>query len=101
MGLMAGLLAVAAGVGAYGWVGIYFVISAEAGGATESGLLSGVSFAAIVVGLLTGAPIFGMMLEAFDSYGAAWTTFALLSALVAVVVAVFASAIHRECQQAR
>jgi ACS family hexuronate transporter-like MFS transporter len=99
--LWAGVLAFAAGVGAYGWVGIYFVISAEAGGATESGLLSGVSFAAIVVGLLTGAPIFGMMLEAFDSYGAAWTTFALLSALVAVVVAVFAGAIHRECQQAR
>ena len=95
--LWAGALAFAAGVGAYGWVGIYFVISAEAGGATESGLLSGVSFAAIVVGLLTGAPLFGVILEAFDSYGAAWTTFAMLSALVAGVVATFAGAIHREC----
>lgn len=99
--LWAGVLAFAAGIGAYGWVGIYFVISAEAGGPTESGLLSGVSFAAIVVGLLTGAPVFGMMLEAFDLYGAAWTTFALLSALVAIVVATFAGAIHRECQRAR
>jgi hypothetical protein len=36
-------------------------------------------------------------LEAFDSYGAAWTTFAMLSALVAGVVATFAGAIHREC----
>jgi sugar phosphate permease len=96
--LWAGVLAFAAGVGAYGWVGIYFVISAEAGGATESGLLSGVSFAAIVVGLLTGAPIFGIILQASDSYGAAWATFALLSALVAVVVAANARAIHRECQ---
>jgi predicted MFS family arabinose efflux permease len=94
----AGLLAFAAGVGAYGWVGIYFVISAEAGGATESGLLSGVSFGAIVVGLLTGAPIFGLILEAFDSYGVAWMTFALLAALVAVVVAAFSRDIHRECQ---
>jgi predicted MFS family arabinose efflux permease len=99
--LWAGLLAFAAGVGAYGWVGIYFVISAEAGGATESGLLSGVSFAAIVVGLLTGAPLFGLVLHAFDSYGAAWTVFALLSAVVAAVIGSFARAIHRECQPAR
>ncbi len=99
--LWAGALAFAAGVGAYGWVGIYFVISAEAGGATESGLLSGVSFAAIVVGLLTGAPVFGIILQLSDSYGAAWTTFALLSALVAITVAAFAGAIHRECQPAR
>jgi predicted MFS family arabinose efflux permease len=99
--LWAGLLAFAAGVGAYGWVGIYFIISAEAGGAAESGLLSGVSFAAIVIGLLTGAPIFGMVLQAFDSYGAAWTVFAVLAALVAVAVAACAGAIHRECQPAR
>ena len=98
--LWAGALAFMAGVGAYGWVGIYFVISAEAGGASESGLLSGVSFAAIVVGLLTGAPIFGIILQLSDSYGAAWTAFAVLSALVAVVVGLFARAIHRECQLA-
>ena len=54
-------------------------------------------FAAIVVGLLTGAPIFGIILQLSDSYNAAWTTFALLSALVAVVVAANAAAIHREC----
>lgn len=99
--LWAGVLAFAAGVGAYGWVGIYFIISAEAGGSTQSGLLSGVSFAAIVVGLLTGAPIFGLVLQAFDSYRAAWAVFAAFSALVAVVVAVYAPAIHRECQPAR
>ena len=78
----------------------YFIISAEAGGATQSGLLSGVSFAAIVVGLLTGAPIFGLTLQAFDSYGAAWTVFAVLSGVVAVVVAACGAAIHRECQPA-
>src|SRR5205085_441610 len=68
--LGAALLAFFAGIGAYGWVGIYFIISAEAGGATQSGLLSGVSFAAIVIGLLAGAPTFGLVLQAFDSYGA-------------------------------
>src|SRR5439155_603031 len=56
--LGAALLAFFAGIGAYGWVGIYFIISAEAGGATQSGLLSGVSFAAIVIGLLAGAPTY-------------------------------------------
>ena len=65
------LLAFAAGIGAHGWVGMYFIASAEAGGARQSGLLSGVSFAAIVVGLLMGAPLFGSVPEASDSYGAA------------------------------
>jgi predicted MFS family arabinose efflux permease len=90
------LLAFLAGIGAHGWVGIYFIISAEAGGITRSGLLSGVSFAAIVVGLLSGAPVFGAMLQMFDSYAAAWALFAALSAVVAVVVALAGAAIHRE-----
>lgn len=98
--LWAAVLAFFAGVGAYGWVGIYFIISAEAGGATQSGLLSGVSFAAIVLGLLAGAPTFGLVLQAFDSYGAAWTVFAVLSGVVALVVAAFGPAIHRECTPA-
>ena len=94
----AALLAFVAGIGAHGWVGIYFIISAEAGGAGRSGLLSGVSFAAIVVGLLSGAPLFGTILQLSDSYAAAWAVFAALSAVVAVVVAVFGAAIHRESQ---
>src|SRR2546427_4994918 len=96
----AALLAFFAGIGAYGWVGIYFIISAEAGGATQSGLLSGVSFAAIVIRLLRGAPTFGLVLQAFDSYGALWTVFAGLSGVVARVVAAFGAAIHRECTPA-
>jgi len=93
------LLAFVGGVGAHGWVGIYFIISAEAGGPARAGLLSGVSFAAIVVGLLTGAPLFGAALEAFDSYAAAWTLLAALSAIVALVVALFGAAMHRESQR--
>jgi len=97
----AALLAFAAGIGAHGWVGIYFVASAEAGGARQSGLLSGVSFAAIVVGLLLGAPLFGSVLEASDSYGAAWGTFAGLCVAVATVMALLGGAIHSECVRAR
>jgi len=69
-----------ADIGAHSWVGIYFITSAEAGGPRQSGLLSGVSFAAIVVGLLLLAPLFGAVLEASDSYDAARGVFASLSA---------------------
>jgi ACS family hexuronate transporter-like MFS transporter len=93
----AGTLAFVAGVGAYGWVGIYFIISAEAGGVRQSGLLSGVSFAAIVIGLLTGAPLFGLVLDASDSYATAWTVFSAAAGVVAVMVAAFSAAIDREC----
>lgn len=71
--LGAGALAFAAGVGAYGWVGIFFVISAEAGGPTQAGLLSGVAFASIVAGLLVGPSVFGLLLERWDSYAAQGT----------------------------
>lgn len=91
----AGLLAFLAGVGAYGWVGIFFVISAEAGGPRQAGLLSGVAFASIVLGLLIGPPIFGALLEGFDSYAAAWAVYAGLSALVTAVSLLAGSAIDR------
>ena len=94
-------LAFAAGIGAHGWVGIYFIASAEAGGPRQSGLLSGVAFAAIVVGLLLGAPAFGVVLQASDSYRAAWAVFAALSALVALLMALAGGAVHRECERAR
>lgn len=100
-GFPAAMLAFAAGIGAHGWVGVYFVASAEAGGARQSGLLSGVSFAAIVVGLLAGAPCFGAILQATDSYGAAWGAFAALSVLVALVMTLAGGAIHRECERAQ
>jgi MFS family permease len=97
----AAALAFAAGIGAHGWVGIYFIASAEAGGPRQSGLLSGVSFAAIVVGLLLGAPLFGVVLQASDSYKAAWAVFAALSLMVALLMALAGGSIHRECERAR
>jgi predicted MFS family arabinose efflux permease len=94
-------LAFVVGIGAHGWVGVYFIASAELGGPRRSGLLSGVAFGAIVIGLLLGAPLFGAVLEARDSYGAAWLTFAALALLVALAMAVTGEAIHREGMRAR
>lgn len=99
--LSAGALAFGAGVGAYGWVGIFFVLSAEIGGPRQAGLLSGVAFASIVAGLLVGPSVFGLLLEAFDSYTAPWVAFASLSALVTVAMLVAGPAIDRERQQDR
>ncbi|HUG38385.1 MAG TPA: hypothetical protein VML54_15615 [Candidatus Limnocylindrales bacterium] len=53
-----------------------------------------------MVGLLAGAPCFGAILQATDSYRAAWGAFAALSVLVAAVMALAGGAIHRECERA-
>ena len=94
--VLAGALAFASGVGAYGWVGIFFVVSAEVGGRRASGLLSGVAFASIVAGLLVGPAVFGLLLVRWDSYAVPWAVFAALAALVAVATLVAGPAIDRE-----
>ena len=59
------------------------------------------SFGAIVVGIVLGAPLFGVVLQASDSYRAAWGVFAALAVLVAMIMALAGAAIHRECERAR
>jgi MFS family permease len=53
---LAGVAAFAAGVGSFGWVGLYLVASAEAGGPRQAGLLTGVGMAFILSGIMIGAP---------------------------------------------
>jgi sugar phosphate permease len=94
--LVAGLIGFGAGVGALGWVGLYLVIGAEVGGPAQAGLLTGVAMACLIAGILVGSPVFGVLLEATDSYRIAWTAFAILSLSVAAAFATAGGAIHRE-----
>jgi ACS family hexuronate transporter-like MFS transporter len=94
--LGAGVLAFATGVGAYGWVGVFFVISAELGGVRRAGLLSGMAFASIVVGLLIGPAVFGLLLEHWDSYAVPWVVFAALATLVTTATLLAGPAIDRQ-----
>ena len=97
----AGALAFVAGVGAYGWVGIFFVISAEVGGSRQAGLLSGMAFASIVMGLLIGPTVFGLLLVSADSYRAAWAAFAGIATLVTLTALLAGPAIDRESARPR
>ena len=89
------MLAFATGIGAYGWVGIFFVISAEVGGPREAGMLSGMAFASIVTGLLAGPTLFGFLLVTWDSYAVPWATFAVLGTLVTAATLLTGPAIDR------
>jgi hypothetical protein len=61
-----------------------------------AGLLSGMAFASIVVGLLVGPATFGLLLVRWDSYAAPWAAFAALSAIAAAATLVIGPAIERE-----
>lgn len=74
------LVALCAGAGALGWVGLYMVLAAEVGGPQQAGVMTGVGVAAILLGILVVGPLFGVIVDRVRSYSTAWAVFALLSA---------------------
>jgi sugar phosphate permease len=79
-------LAVVAGAGAFGWVGLYFALVAEIGGARYAGLLTGVAVAFAWSGVLVGPPGFGALLQATGAYTVPWLTLAAISLAVALTL---------------
>jgi MFS transporter, ACS family, hexuronate transporter len=79
-------LAVVAGAGAFGWVGLYFALVAEIGGARHAGLLTGVAVAFAWSGVLVGPPVFGLVLEATGGYAIPWLALAAISVAVAATL---------------
>jgi len=76
-------LALVAGAGAFGWVGLYFALVAEIGGPRYAGLLTGAATACSWSGTLIGPPIFGVVLEVTGDYTVPWL---ILTAVALVVV---------------
>jgi nitrate/nitrite transporter NarK len=83
---LAVVLALLAGVGAFGWVGLYFALVAEIGGARHAGLLTGLAVAFSWSGVLVGPPLFGLMVEATGSYTLPWLVLAVIAVAVAVTL---------------
>jgi sugar phosphate permease len=79
-------LAIAAGIGAFGWVGLYFALVAEIGGPRYAGVLTGISVIFSWGGVLVGPPLFGHLLETSDTYALPWAVLAVLSIAVAAVL---------------
>jgi sugar phosphate permease len=79
------VLAFVAGVGAFGWVGLYFALVAEIGGAS-AGLLTGLATVFAWSGVLVGPPLFGWMLALTGSYRLPWLLLAAISLAVAAVL---------------
>jgi predicted MFS family arabinose efflux permease len=77
---------VVAGVGAFGWVGLYFALVAEIGGPRHAGVLTGVAVMFSWSGVLVGPPIFGLLLDAAGSYARPWTVLAVVALAVAAAL---------------
>jgi sugar phosphate permease len=79
-------VALVAGAGAFGWVGLYFALVAEIGGARHAGLLTGVAVAFSWSGVLVGPPLFGLAVDTTGSYTAPWLLLGAVSVLVALAL---------------
>jgi len=79
-------LAVVVGAGAFGWVGLYFALVAEIGGARLAGILTGVAVAFAWSGMLLGPPAFGLARELAGTYALPWLALAAIALAVAAAL---------------
>jgi MFS family permease len=89
-------LALVAGIGAFGWVGLYFALVAEIGGARYAGLLTGVAVAFAWSGVLVGPPVFGLLVDHTGSYAWPWLGLAGVGLAVATTLPRPAPLVQRE-----
>jgi MFS transporter, ACS family, aldohexuronate transporter len=89
-------LAIVAGVGAFGWVGLYFALVAEIGGPRHAGLLTGVATAFAWSGVLVGPPLFGLLVDRTGSYAPPWLALSAIAVTVALALPRPAPLVQRE-----
>jgi sugar phosphate permease len=80
-------LALVAGFGAFGWIGLYFALVAEIGGPAHAGVLTGVAVAFAWSGVMLGPALFGLLLELSNGYTVPWLFVAAIAVVVAVALA--------------
>jgi MFS transporter, ACS family, aldohexuronate transporter len=80
------MLAIVLGIAAFGWVGLYFALVAEIGGAQSAGLLTGLAVIFAWGGILVGPPLLGVLLDLTDSYRSAWLALSVTAVAVAVTL---------------
>lgn len=93
---LAAPLALVGGAGAFGWVGLYFALVAEIGGARLAGLLTGVAVAAAWSGVLVGPLAFGALLALAGSYAAPWAVLAAVAAAAGLTLGRLPPLVQRE-----
>jgi len=69
------------GIVALGWGGIYATMAGELGGEESAGTTTGTTAAIIAVGVITGPPAFGFIVDSTGSFQAAWLAMALAGAI--------------------
>jgi len=82
----AGAVAFVAGLGAFGWVGLFFALMAEIGGTRMAGLMTGLGVIFAWGGVLLGPPLFGALVEATDSYRFGWFGLSAMAVAVAAIL---------------
>jgi MFS family permease len=95
-GPLTSVVAVIAGAGAFGWVGLYLALAAEVGGHRYAGLLTGVAVSFAWSGVLIGPPLFGLLLQWSGSYRGPWLALALLAFGAAAALASIPPLVKRE-----
>lgn len=89
-------LAFLAGAGAFGWVGLYFALVAEIGGARWAGVLTGIAVIFAWSGVIVGPLVFGAVAQAAGGYPAAWLLLAAVVLAAAVALARLKPLVQRE-----
>jgi len=85
-GPAAACAAILAGIGAFGWVGLYLALAAEVGGPRYAGLLTGLAVACAWSGVLVGPTLFGGLLEATGRYRWPWVGVAATGLAAAIAL---------------
>lgn len=74
------------GIGAIGWSGLSFALVAEFAGPALTGIATGFNTSIMLVGTITGPPLFGLIIDLTGSYKLGWIVMASAALLSTVLI---------------